>query len=272
MKATILIVDDERLIRWSLVERLSAEGYETLEAESGQEALARFGAAVDLFYRLNVLPIRLPPLRDRAEDVPVLARFFADSFSREPRKAGATLSAARRRAPGASAGIRHVDRRPGPAPARSAGTRAGSCRNRRSTRSCIRERSLSLSARVAPEFYKKSDDVGNVPHAGALRTTLDDLRGSAVFCVQDVPTIVLLSVDEYNPAAISSLCSALWNQGLASLLIVLSGETVRVFSLARIPRSGDEDTAVTRCLVEQLHAAADALALRNLIYAAESGR
>ena len=131
---------------------------------------------------------------------------------------------------------------------------------------------LSLSARVAPEFYETSDDVGNVPHAGALRTTLDDLGGSAVFCVQDVPTVVILSVDEYDPADVASLCPALWNQGLASLLVVLSGDAVRVFSLARIPRSGDEDADVTRCLVEQLHAAADALALRNLVYATESGR
>ena len=130
---------------------------------------------------------------------------------------------------------------------------------------------LSLSARVAPEFYETSDDVGNVPHAGALRTTLDDLGGSAVFCVQDVPTVVLLSVDEYDPAAVASRRAALWNQGLASLLVVLSGETVRVFSLARIPRSGDDDT-VTRCLVDRLHATADALALRNLVYATESGR
>lgn len=130
---------------------------------------------------------------------------------------------------------------------------------------------LSLSTRRAPEFYERPSDVGNVPHAGALRTTLDGLGASAVFCVQHVPTVVVLSVAEYNPADIASLHGALWNQGLASLLVVIAGNTVRVFTLSRVPH-GDEDDLHNRCLVEALDAATDALALGNLVYGAESGR
>jgi DNA-binding NtrC family response regulator len=37
----------------------------------------------DLFYRLNVITIDLPPLRQRKEDIPLLAAFFLDKYSRE---------------------------------------------------------------------------------------------------------------------------------------------------------------------------------------------
>jgi CheY-like chemotaxis protein len=45
---TVLVVDDEQLIRWSLAERRRAEGHEVLEAGTGAEALERAGDGVDL--------------------------------------------------------------------------------------------------------------------------------------------------------------------------------------------------------------------------------
>lgn len=35
---------------------------------------------VDLFYRLNVFPIHIPPLRERTEDIPILTRYFTDKY------------------------------------------------------------------------------------------------------------------------------------------------------------------------------------------------
>jgi len=55
-KATILVVDDEALIRWSLTERLKTEGYEVLEAETGRAAVEKLAEGVDLV----LLDYRLP--------------------------------------------------------------------------------------------------------------------------------------------------------------------------------------------------------------------
>jgi two-component system response regulator HydG len=48
-----------------------------------KEGMERGSFRHDLFYRLNVIPLNIPPLRERPEDVPVLGAEFLDRFSRK---------------------------------------------------------------------------------------------------------------------------------------------------------------------------------------------
>jgi PAS domain S-box-containing protein len=51
-----------------------------------QKAISAGTFRNDLFYRLNVFPIEVPPLRERREDIPVLVEYFIDRFARKTGK------------------------------------------------------------------------------------------------------------------------------------------------------------------------------------------
>jgi len=59
-----------------------------------QEAVREGTFRQDLFYRLNVIPLRLPPLSERPEDIPLLAEFFIEKYSSRYHKSVKPLSKA----------------------------------------------------------------------------------------------------------------------------------------------------------------------------------
>jgi two-component system response regulator AtoC len=94
-------------IQVKLLRVLQDRGFERLGGTATLSADVRFVAAThcnleamvqegtfreDLFYRLNVVPIWLPPLRERTSDVPRLARHFCVEAARRAWRADATLS------------------------------------------------------------------------------------------------------------------------------------------------------------------------------------
>ena len=78
MKEKVLVVDDEKLIRWTLKENLGKIGYEVVEAENGSEALKVFSAALPDLVLLDVhLPDTsgievLKSLKNIDKDVPII--------------------------------------------------------------------------------------------------------------------------------------------------------------------------------------------------------
>ena len=94
MQAKVLRVIEEQCF-----ERIG--GLETIQVDTRvvaatnrnlQDLVAKKEFREDLFFRLPVIPIQIPPLRERISDVRLLAPFFVDKFSKDLHRQGLQLS------------------------------------------------------------------------------------------------------------------------------------------------------------------------------------
>jgi hypothetical protein len=137
--------------------------------------------------------------------------------------------------------------------------------------------SFGLSDRVGtPDLFLSRENVLGAAHASAMRLGFD-LGVSGYLCVGTVPTVAFLIRDTLDQAEIDRIHKALWNQGLASLLLVVVSNAIRVYSLWRRPveREGQRLERDDKRLIEVLDLAREALSAlagAKLIAGVESGQ
>ena len=89
------VVEERQFLRVGGTVSISVDVRIVVATNRDLASLVRAGAfREDLFYRLEVFPVRLPPLRQRKEDIPALARSFAESAGKQMRKKAPEFTAA----------------------------------------------------------------------------------------------------------------------------------------------------------------------------------
>lgn len=129
--------------------------------------------------------------------------------------------------------------------------------------------SLRLENRKSPEFIQSGDNLNGIPHSSIIRQSFEELNVAAIHCISGVPSIVFLVQESFDQDQIDHVHKSLWNQGLATLLLVISEDTLRAYSLSQLP--GKEVDRSER-LVHVFEFVKDALELKDLVLGVESGR
>tara|TARA_R110001592_G_scaffold319724_4_gene597507 strand:- start:782 stop:3844 length:3063 start_codon:yes stop_codon:yes gene_type:complete len=130
-------------------------------------------------------------------------------------------------------------------------------------------KSLRLEDRKSPEFIRSGDDLRGIPHGALIQKSFDELELAGMHCISGVPSIAFLVLQSIDQNHIDKVHKSLWNQGLATLLLVITNNTLRAYSLSHLPTP---DHKKSDKLVKVFDLLNDALEIKNLVLGMESGR
>ena len=128
-----------------------------------------------------------------------------------------------------------------------------------------------------PLYFRSCDEIdefaGNVPYSHLMRRAWETMALDGIFCIDRKPTIYFKKVQTIIPEEIKKLHRLLWNQGIATLLVIISREEVHVYSgLAYPAKKDDKDTATNERLVQLMDMTTHVLELNLFIERVETGQ
>lgn len=134
---------------------------------------------------------------------------------------------------------------------------------------CLEESSPPIYFRSSEEI---DDFAGNIPYSHLMRRAWETMVLDGIFCIDRKPTVYFKKVNNISTEEVKRLHLLLWNQGIATLLVLISESNVRVYSALAYPAKRDEPIDSTERLVEILDVTAHALEMRQFISRVETGQ
>ncbi|MBW1793111.1 MAG: N-6 DNA methylase [Deltaproteobacteria bacterium] len=127
-----------------------------------------------------------------------------------------------------------------------------------------------------PVFFRSYKEIeensGRHPYSHLMRRAWESMELSGIFCVDRKPTVYFKEVERIDPEQIRILHRQLWNQGIATLLVVVSPKEVQVYSGLAYPAREQDEISSDHRLVEVLDRTANVLELRQFVQKVETGQ
>jgi len=135
---------------------------------------------------------------------------------------------------------------------------------------------FDLGGASPPVLFRSHEEIeenaARHPYSHLMRRAWEIMELSGILCMDRKPTVYFKEVEQIDLEEIRILHRQLWNQGIATLLVVISPQEVQVYSGLAYPAREQDEIGGDHRLVEILDRTADAIKLRQFVQRVETGQ